>query len=445
MSGKPVVRFAPSPTGLLHVGNARQAVANFLFARRHDGRFILRLDDTDQERSRPEHETAIEQDLRWLGLDWDETFRQSDRLDRYAAAAEQLKRAGRLYPCFETEEELRAKREQRVRRGQAPVYDRAMLKLTAEQRANAEAGGKRPYWRFLLSGETVQWRDLVLGRRQVKLPAVSDPVLIRTDGTPLYTFTSVVDDIACGATHLIRGEDHVSNTGVQIDLFAALGAPPPAFAHLPLLVDTAGGKLSKRIDSLSLRGLRGDGIEPMAITSYLARLGTADDPEPLPLEALAAGFDFGRVSHSAARFDARQLLALNRRVLHALPFAVVADRLPTGATEAFWLAVRGNLDLLNEARGWWDVVAGTIVPPVIEGEGEFLGTALDLLPSEPWDRRVWSSWTSALREQTGRKGRALFHPLRLALTGEEQGPELRDLLPLMGRARAAERLRVAAA
>ncbi len=444
MSGKPIVRFAPSPTGLLHVGNARQAVANFLFARRHGGSFILRLDDTDRERGRPEHEAAIQHDLRWLGLDWDESFRQSDRLDRYAAVAEQLKRAGRLYPCFETEEELRAKRDQRVRRGQAPVYDRAMLKLTVEQRANAEAGGKRPYWRFLLSGETVRWTDLVLGRRQVRLPAVSDPVLIRTDGTPLYTFTSVVDDIACGVTHLIRGEDHVSNTGVQMDLFAAVGAPLPAFAHLPLLVDAEGGKLSKRIDSLSLRGLRGDGIEPVAITSYLARLGTADDPEPLSLETLAAGFDLGRVSHSAARFDARQLLALNRRVLHGLPFAAVADRLPTGATEAFWLAVRGNLDLLNEARGWWDVVAGTIVPPVIEGEGPFLQDALSLLPPEPWDGQVWPAWTGALREKTGRKGRSLFHPLRLALTGEEQGPELRDLLPLMGRARAAERLRVAA-
>ncbi len=407
--------------------------------------FILRIDDTDLERSRPEHEQAIAHDLGWLGLHWDERFRQSDRLEHYAAAAERLKQAGRLYPCFETEAELRAKREQRVRRGQAPVYDRAMLKLTAEQRAAAEAGGKRPYWRFQLSSQTVGWNDLVLGRRQVKLPSVSDPVLIRTDGTPLYTFTSVVDDIACGATHLIRGEDHVSNTGVQMDLFAALGAPAPAFAHLPLLVDADGGKLSKRIDSLTLRGLRGDGIEPMALTSYLARLGTSDDPEPLSLEALIGQFDLGRVSHSAARFDVRQLLALNRRVLHSVPFAAVADRLPTGATEAFWRAVRGNLDLLNEARGWWDVVAGTIVPPVIEGEGEYLRLALDLLPAEPWDGQVWPAWTGALRERTGRKGRPLYHPLRLALTGEEHGPELRELLPLMGRARAAERLKAAAA
>lgn len=445
MSGAPVVRFAPSPTGLLHVGNARVALANYLFSRRYGGSFILRLDDTDRERGRPEHEAGIVRDLRWLGLEWDASFRQSDRLERYAVAAERLKRAGRLYPCFESEEELRAKRDQRVRRRQAPVYDRAMLKLTPEQRASAEAGGKRPYWRFLLSGETIGWIDLVLGRRQVKLPSVSDPVLVRTDGTPLYTFTSVVDDIETVVTHLIRGEDHVTNTGVQIDLFAALGAPPPAFAHLPLLVDTDGGKLSKRIDSLSLRGLRSDGVEPGALASYLARLGTADDPEPLSLDTLAERFDFGRFSQSAARFDARQLLALNRRVLHGLPFAAVADRLPAGATEAFWLAVRGNLDLLNEARGWWDVVAGSIVPPVIEGERAFLQAASELLPPEPWDEQVWPAWTGALRDATGRKGRALFHPLRLALTGEEQGPELRELLPLMGRARAAERLRTASA
>ena len=441
----PVVRFAPSPTGLLHVGNARVALANFLFARRHRGRFLLRLDDTDRERGKPEYETAIAQDLRWLGLDWDESFRQSDRLDRYAAAAEQLRRDGRLYPCFESEEELRAKREQRIKRGRAPVYDRAMLKLTAEQRQAAEAGGKRPYWRFLLSGGTPSWTDLVLGRRQVKLPSVSDPVLVRADGTPLYTFTSVVDDIDTGVTHLIRGEDHVSNTGVQIDLFSALGAPAPAFAHLPLLTDTDGGKLSKRLDSLSLRSLRNDGVGPTAIAAYLARLGTSDDPQPLPLGTLAEEFDLSHFSHSAARFDARQLLALNRRVLHSLPFEAVAERLPAGATEAFWLGVRGNLDLLSEARGWWEVVAGTIVPPVIEDERAFLGTALDLLPPEPWDGTVWKTWTEALRSTTGRKGRALFHPLRLALTGEEQGPELRELLPLMGRPRAASRLLVARA
>jgi glutamyl-tRNA synthetase len=439
------VRFAPSPTGYLHVGNTRQAVANFLFARRQGGRFVLRLDDTDPERSRPEYAEAILQDLRWLGLDWDEMVRQSDRLECYAEAAERLKQSGRLYPCFESAEELKAKREMQIRRRMAPVYDRAMLKLTPEQRAAAEANGKKPYWRFLLSGGSVGWNDVVLGARQVKLGAVSDPVVIRADGTPLYTFTSVVDDIDMGISHIIRGEDHVTNTGVQIDLFSALGANPTrvTFAHLPLLTDSDGGKLSKRLESLSLRSLRQDGVEASAITAYLARLGTSDDPTPVPLATLVEGFDFSRYGKSAARFDITQLLALNRRVLHGLPFAAVVDRLPRGATEAFWLAVRGNLDLLNEARGWWDVVAGTIVPPLIEGEQAFLQTALELLPQEPWTTAVWSEWTEALKAATGRKGKALFLPLRLALTGEDHGPELRDLLPLMGRARAATRLAVA--
>jgi glutamyl-tRNA synthetase len=441
------VRFAPSPTGFLHVGNARIAIVNYLFARHRGGRFLLRLDDTDPERSRPEFEAAIEQDLAWLTVEWDERYRQTDRLERYAAAAETLKRAGRLYPCFESEEELRAKREAQIRRRQPPVYDRAMLRLTAAQRSEAEAGGKQPYWRFLLSDRTVGWTDAVLGPRQVKLPSVSDPVLIRADGMPLYTFTSLVDELELGITHVIRGEDHVTNTGVQLDILAALGAAPDriAFGHLPLLVDADGSKLSKRLSGLSLRSLRNDGVEPTALVAHLARLGSADDPEPLPMEALATRFDLARFSRSAARFDMRQLLALNRRVLHALGHGDVASRLPPGATEAFWLAIRGNLDLLSEARGWWDVVTGTIVPPVIEGEKEFLQAALDLLPPEPWSDTIWQDWTAALRRATGRTGRALFHPLRLALTGEETGPELRGLLPLIGRPRVAQRLGLAVA
>jgi glutamyl-tRNA synthetase len=367
-------------------------------------------------------------------------------MERYAAAAETLKAAGLLYPCFESEEELRFKREQRIRRGQPPIYDRAMLKMSDAQRAQAEANGKSPYWRFKLSDAVLAWDDLVLGHREVKLPAMSDPVLIRADGTPLYTFTSVVDDIATGITHIIRGEDHVSNTGVQLDLSRALGADTKslAFAHLPLLVDEDGGKLSKRIGSLTLRGLRADGIEPEAVTSYLARLGSSADPVPAKLADLVGDFDLSRFSHSSPRFDIAQLMAMNRRVLHEAPFEHVAARLPTGATDAFWRAVRGNLDLLSEARGYWDVVAGTIVPPVIEGEGDFLRAALDVLPPEPWDENVWSRWTDALKQATGRKGKALFMPLRLALTGEDHGPELRALLPLIGRSRVASRLAVAA-
>ena len=439
------LRFAPSPTGYLHVGNTRAALANYLLARRHGGHFLLRLDDTDTERNRPEYAAAIEQDLAWLGLTWDESFRQSDRLPRYHEAARRLEAAGRLYPCFESEAELQAKRDQRLRRHLPPVYDRAMLRLTPEQRAAAEAGGKTPYWRFRLSDGAVRWRDLVLGDREVRLPTISDPVLVRADGTPLYTFTSVVDDLACGITHIVRGEDHVTNTAVQLDIWAALGAEPAAiqFAHLPLLVAEDGGKLSKRTGALSLRSLRQDGVEPGAITGYLARIGTSDDPVPADLASLATGFDLSRFSRSSARFDIRQLLALNRRVLQSYPFEAVRDRLPPEATPAFWQAVHGNLDLLNETRVWWDVLSGTIVPPVIEGEAAFLKEALATLPPEPWAPDVWTTWTETLKQATGRRGRALFHPLRLALTGEDRGPEMRGLLPLIGRARAAERLLVA--
>ena len=441
------VRFAPSPTGLLHVGNVRTALANYLHARRYGGHYLLRIDDTDTERNRPEFEDALQYDLRWLGIAWDSMFRQSDRLDRYAAAAERLKASGRLYPCFESEEELNAKRDQRAKRGLPPIYDRAMLKLTREQREAAEFGGKRPYWRFLLSGRQVEWHDTVLGRRQVKLSAVSDPVLIRADGTPLYTFTSVVDDMEEAITDIVRGEDHVTNTGLQLDIMEALapGRRMPKFAHLPLLVDEDGGKLSKRIGSLTLRGLRGDGIEPAALSGYLARLGTSENPAPGLPDALAPGYDLRHVSHASARFDGRQLLALNRLTLRDLPFESVQDRLPPAATPAFWSAIRGNLDLLNEARGWWDVVAGSIVPPLLDGETDFLRTALDTLPPEPWDNDVWRLWIDALKAQSGRKGKKLFMPLRQALTGEDHGPELRDLLPLIGRHRAAERLRLAAA
>ena len=444
-----LTRFAPSPSGYLHAGNARLALMNFLFARRHGGRFLLRIDDTDAERSRPEYEEAIGHDLHWLGIEWDDSFRQSDRLDRYAAAAERLKESGRLYPCFETKEELDAKRERRIRRKLPPVYDRAMLALTPAQRAAAEAGGKRPYWRFKLSDGAVAWDDLVMGRQQVKLPAVSDPVLIRADATPLYTLTSAVDDIEAGVTHVIRGADHLTNTGMQRDLIAALGADPARvrFAHLPLLLDAAGEKLSKRLDSISLRKLRGDGIEARALAAYLARLGTSDDLEPLGMAALIASFDLARVSRASARFDPTQLLALNRRVLRDTSFAEITERLPAGATEAFWLAVRGNLDLLAEARGWWDTIAGEIVPPVFETEDDraLLRAALDALPPEPWTAEVWPSWTNAVKQATGRKGRALFLPLRRALTGEDHGPELKELLPLIGRARTAQRLQLAAA
>lgn len=445
----PRVRFAPSPTGWLHVGNARVAVANALFAVREGGTFLLRLDDTDTARCRPEYEVAILEDLRWLGLSWQEgPVHQRDRLSRYGAAAGKLKAAGRLYPCWETEEELAFKRQQRLKRGLAPVYDRAALALTEEQRAKALASGRPPHWRFRLSDGVSEWDDLVLGHRAVKLGAVSDPVLVREDGTPLYTFASVVDDLEMGITHVIRGEDHVTNTGVQRDILAALGGDAAAmrFAHLPLLVGADGEPLSKRLGALSLRAMRSDGFEPAAILAYLARLGTAADIAPAGWDELVSGFDFSAISRSPARFDPAQLLALNRRVLHALPFEAVRARLPEGATEAFWHAVRGNLDMLSEARHWWDVVAGSIVPPPIEADEDraFLAAAAAALPAGACDGATFRLWTGSLTAATGRKGKALFRPLRLALTGEEHGPELKDLLPLMGRDRAVLRLTLAA-
>jgi len=436
------VRVAPSPTGYLHVGNARTALVNYLFARAHNGHFLLRLDDTDTARGRPEYEQAIHDDLHWLGLSWDATDKQSLRHPRYAEIAEQLKASGRLYPCFENEEELAAKRAALVRRKLPPVYDRAALSLTQEQRAAAEAAGKRPHWRFKLSDGEAAWQDLVLGARRVKLPTISDPVLIRADGTPLYTFTSVVDDIDHEITHIIRGEDHVTNTAVQLDVFQAISprTPLPRFAHLPLISGGEGEKLSKRLGSISLRSMRKDGIEPTAITAYLARLGTNKDPAPLPLAELVAAFNIADFGRSSPRFDPKQLLALNRKILHNLDFAAVQDRLPAGATPEFWTAIRGNLDLLTEARQWWDIITGDITPPDMPDDQPVLAAALQTLPPEPWGPDTWKTWTTATAALSGAKGRALYHPLRLALTGEDQGPEMATLLPLIGPTRAAARL-----
>jgi len=440
------LRFAPSPTGYLHVGNARLAIANALYARNHGGKFLLRIDDTDVERSKAEYEQGIKTDLEWLGLSWDETAHQSQRLDRYALAIEALKASGRLYPCFESELELAAKREARLKARKPPIYDRAMLRLTPEQRERAEANGKTPYWRFRLSDGHKSWRDLVMGDLSVKLTAISDPVLVRADGTVLYTLASVVDDMELGITHIIRGEDHITNTGVQLDIIEALGGRPNrfTFAHLPLLLDEGGGKLSKRFDALSLRALRHDGMEPQSVVSYLAKIGSSDDPVPMTLEQSIASFDLSHISKSAARFDMQHLLGLNRRLLHGLSFEDVKSRLPEGADEAFWNAISGNVDLTGEIAFWWDVVQGEISPPALSDEAAFLAQAEQTLPEAPLTADSWKLWTTALKEVSGRKGKALFHPLRLALTGEEAGPELHALLPLMGHARVIRRLQEAA-
>lgn len=440
----PVLRFAPSPTGLLHVGNARTALYNALFARREGGTFILRYDDTDTARSTEEFAQAIARDIGWLGLVPDRVERQSDRLPRYDAAVERLKASGRLYPAYETEEELETRRLSRRRRGLPPLYDRAALKLTDVDRSRLEAEGRRPHWRFRLDGRKVAWVDLVRGEQAVDTATLSDPVLVREDGSYLYTLTSVVDDIEMAVTHVVRGEDHVTNTGVQIEIIEALGGTVPVFGHHNLLTLPSGEGLSKRLGHLSLSALREEGQEALAVAALAVLTGTSLAVEPVTdLDALAARIDFTKISRAPARFDPADLDALTAATLHHLPFKAVAERLAAlgvGGGEAFWLAVRGNLGRLSDARHWWAVVNEPLAPVVEAEDAGFLSQAADLLPPEPWNGEVYTTWLNVLKPASGRKGRGLFHPLRLALTGAESGPELKALLPLIGRERAAARL-----
>ncbi|HSZ11370.1 MAG TPA: glutamate--tRNA ligase [Rhizomicrobium sp.] len=437
-----LVRFAPSPTGLLHVGNARTAMLNWLFARKEGGKFLLRMDDTDVERSRPEFETAIIEDLNWLGLTHDLFARQIERADAHQNAAEKLKEAGRLYPCYETAEELDRKRKRQIAMRKAPVYDRAALNLSTEDRAKLEAQGRTPHWRFKLTQTKVRWRDIVRGEVEIDTAHLSDPVLIREDGRFLYTLPSVVDDVDFAVTHVIRGEDHVTNTAAQIEIFEALNAPVPTFAHFPLLVGAGGEALSKRLGSLSLRSLREDGIEPLALACYLAKTGTSDPIALKPsLDALAGEFAFEKIGRAPAHFDPAELSGLNGKLLHTLPYEAVAARLNAlniSGGAAFWDAVKPNLTRLSDATDFWRLVTGPLVP-VIEDAG-FAAKAAELLPPEPWDQATWSAWTAAIAAATGAKGRALYHPLRLALTAREHGPELKNLLPLIGRAKTLARL-----
>ena len=434
------VRFAPSPTGKLHVGNVRAALWNWLFARNAGGAFILRIDDTDQERSTKAFEDGIRADLTWLGLTWDDTFSQSGRFDRYDAATQALKDAGLLYACYETPEELDRKRKLQRARGLPPVYDRAGLEYAAEDLARFEAEGRKPHWRFKLSRETVSWNDLIRGETTVDTASVSDPVLIRADGQYLYTLPSCVDDIDKAITHVIRGEDHVTNTAVQVELIRALDAEPPQFAHHSLLVGADGEGLSKRFGSLSIEAMREQGLEAGAITSLLARLGTALPVTPeTSLSALADTFSFDTVGRAPARFDEAELQTLNAKLLHATAFDQVADRLqPFGVDESLWNAVRGNLDRLEDAARWRDIILGEI-DPVIEDAG-FASEAAALAPEGPYTEESWSQFTAAVKEKTGAKGRALFMPLRLALTGEARGPEMAALFQLIGPEKARARL-----
>lgn len=444
----PRLRFAPSPTGNIHVGNLRTALFNWLSALRQNGVFLLRFDDTDAERSRAAFAESIEADLNWIGIVPSATFRQSERIALYEAAAVQLRSSGRLYPCFETPEELDAKRQRQRRRGLPPVYDRAALALSEGERRALIASGRQPHWRFLLSanaapGAESSWRDLFRGSQSIDLDSLSDPVLIREDGTFLYTLPSVVDDIDMAITDIIRGEDHVTNTAAQIALFEALGATPPAFGHHNLLTAASGEGLSKRTGSRSVAALREQGMEPMAVATLTALIGTAVPVEPLRTMAeLADRFDPDKVSRAPARFDESELVSLNAKLLLEMPYADVEARLVeigVGGGEPFWLAVRGNCAVLADAADWWNVVQGDFTPPAVD-DRRVLDAAIDALPAEPWDAGTFRDWTGIVKEQTGASGRALFKPLRMALTGREHGPEMAALLPLIGRTNTLARL-----
>jgi glutamyl-tRNA synthetase len=432
----PVVRFAPSPTGLIHIGNARTALLNWLYATTRGGSFVLRFDDTDVERSKREFADAIAEDLDWLGIRPDRVERQSERTATYEAAVATLKAAGRLYPAWETADELERRRRRQLARGLPPVYDRAALKLTADEITAFEAEGRRPHWRFRLDGRKVAWDDLIRGPQVVDTAGLSDPVLVRADGSFLYTLPSVVDDIDLGVTDVIRGEDHVTNTAVQIEIFEALGATPPCFAHHNLLAATTGEALSKRLGSLSIAGLRDAGYEAMTVASLAVLVGSSEEIHAYPdLASLAPHADLSGMSRSTAKFDPHELDAMNARLVHGLPYTAVASRLKTMRAdlgEAFWYAVRDNLDKVADAVAWAKIVTGKMTPVAAAEDRAFLAQAAALLPPAPWDENTWSHWTDAVKAATGRKGKALFLPLRLALTGLDHGPEMKKLLPLIG-------------
>ncbi len=439
------VRFAPSPTGRIHVGNVRTALMNVLFARSVGGHFVLRIDDTDLERSTKANEDAIKADLTWLGLVWDETFNQSDRFESYEAAKQQLIEKGLLYPCYETEDELDRKRKIQRAQGKPPVYDRAALSLTDADKAKLEAEGRKPHWRFKLSGGRIEWADFIRGPSHIETSSVSDPILIRADGSYLYTLPSVVDDLDAKITHIVRGEDHVTNSASQIEIFEALGGKgsAPEMGHQPLLIGADGEKLSKRLGSLSIEGLREeDGYEPMAILSLLAKIGTSDPVEARDsLDQLVAEFSFDKISRNPARFDPAELTRLNAKLVHAMGYGDVKDRLAAmdaDAGEAFWTAVQPNLEFVKDAAEFAALINGPVTP-VIEDEG-YAAEAAALLPEGELDGDSWSAWTTAIKEKTGRKGGALFKPLRLALTGQTRGPEMAMLLPLIGADKARRRL-----
>ncbi|WP_299143299.1 glutamate--tRNA ligase [uncultured Tateyamaria sp.] len=430
-------RFAPSPTGYIHVGNLRTALMNYLIARKAGGTFILRIDDTDPERSKEEYVDAIKRDLEWLGLHWDRVERQSERLDRYAAAADALRDAGRFYEAFETPVELDLKRKKQLNMGKPPVYDRAALALSDDERAALRAERGQGVWRFKLDHARIEWADGILGDISIDAASVSDPVLIRQDGQVLYTIASVVDDTEMGVTDVVRGSDHVTNTATQIQIIEALGGTAPRFAHHSLLTGPQGEALSKRLGTLALRDLRERGVEPMALLSLMARLGSSDPVElRSDMAELIDGFDIGRFGSAPTKFDEADLFPLTGRYLQGRPLSAVADKIaelgvPDALAEPFWTVTRENIETLHDLQGWWDLCRDGAEPVIEDEDRDFVAEAMALLPDAPFDGGTWGAWTAAVKDATGRKGRGLFMPLRKALTGQAHGPDMAALMPLL--------------
>ena len=432
-----VTRFAPSPTGHIHVGNLRTALFNYLIARKAGGTFILRIDDTDPERSKEEYVDGIKRDLEWLGLTWDRIERQSERLDRYHAAADQLREIGRFYEAWETPTELDLKRKKQLNMGKPPVYDRAALALSDDEKAALRAERGDGVWRFKLDQERIEWTDGILGDISIDAASVSDPVLIRGDGQILYTLASVVDDTEMGVTHVVRGSDHVTNTATQIQIINALGGTVPSFAHHSLLTGPQGESLSKRLGVLSIRDLRESGIEPEALLSLMARLGSSQPVElRLSLEEIAEGFELSQFGSAPTKFDVNDLYPLTARKLHGLPLSAVADEIaalgvPADKAELFWSVTRENIETRKDLAGWWELFRDGAEPVIADEDRDFIAEAMAILPEGPLTQESWGAWTKAVKEQTGRKGKGLFMPLRKALTGRERGPEMADVLPLL--------------
>jgi glutamyl-tRNA synthetase len=432
-----ITRFAPSPTGYIHVGNLRTALMNYMIARKNGGTFILRVDDTDQVRSKEEYVEGLKEDLTWLGLEWDRVERQSERLDKYHAAADKLREMDRFYEAWETPTELDLKRKKQLNMGKPPVYDRAALNLTEDEKTKLREERGPGVWRFKLDQERIEWKDGILGDISIDAASVSDPVLIRADGQILYTLASVVDDTEMGVTNVVRGSDHVTNTATQIQIIQALGGTVPAFAHHSLLTGPQGEALSKRLGVLALRDLRERGVQPFALLSTLARLGSSDPVElRTSMEELIEGFDIGHFSSAPTKFDVEDLFPMTARYLQTLPLEAVAEDIaaigvPDDKAALFWKVTRENITTLHDLKGWWEMFSQGAEPVIADEDKEFIAEAMAMLPEGAFDETTWSTWTAAVKEKTGRKGKTLFMPLRLALTGQARGPEMAAMLPLM--------------